>query len=173
MEPADVMLVLLAQQGDRDALNKLLERVQDRLFRYISRLLNNSAVAEDALQETLLRIARKIQWLNEPTLFETWAYRIASREVFRMAKRSGVAAATERLEFDLAAPEAEPPRMTWDELSRLTRELSPECRAVMALHYGEDRPLKDVAGILDVPLGTVKSRLAYGLMRLRTMVSEP
>lgn len=173
MEPADVMLVLLAQQGDRDALNKLLERVQDRLFRYISRLLNNSAVAEDALQATLLRIARKIQWLNEPTLFETWAYRIASREVFRTAKRSGVAAATERLELDLAAPEAEPPRMTWDELSRLTRELSPECRAVMALHYGEDRPLKEVAEILDVPLGTVKSRLGYGLMRLRTMVSGP
>ena len=173
MEPADVMLVLLAQQGDRDALNKLLEGVQGRLFRYISRLLNNSAVAEDALQETLLRIARKIQWLNEPTLFETWAYRIASREVLRMSKRSGVVAATERLELDLAAPEAELPRMTWDELSRLTRELSPECRAVMALHYGEDRPLKEVADILGVPLGTVKSRLGYGLMRLRTMVSGP
>jgi len=173
MEPADVMLVLLAQQGDRDALNKLLERVQDRLFRYISRLLNDTAAAEDVLQETLLRIARKIQWLNEPSVFEAWAYRIASREVFRMAKRSGAAAVTEELDVDLAAPDVQPPRMTWDELGRLTRELSPECRAVMALHYGEDRPLKEVAEILDVPLGTVKSRLGYGLARLRGMVSRP
>ena len=118
-------------------------------------------------------IARKIQWLNEPTVFEAWAYRIASREVFRMAKRSGASAATERLELDLAAPEAEPPRMTWDELGRLTRELSTECRAVMTLHYGEDRPLKEVAEILDVPLGTVKSRLGYGLSRLREMLGKP
>jgi RNA polymerase sigma-70 factor (ECF subfamily) len=173
MEPIDVMLVLLAQQGDRDALNKLLEGVQDRLFRYISRLSNNSVVAEDVLQETLLRIARRIEWLNAPTMFETWAYRIASREVFRMAKRSGAAAATERLELDVAAPEFEPPRMTWDELGRLTGELSPECRAVLALHYGEDRPLREVAEILDVPLGTVKSRLGYGLTRLRGMLARP
>jgi RNA polymerase sigma-70 factor (ECF subfamily) len=173
MELADVMLVLLAQQGDRNALNKLLERVQDRLFRYISRLLNNSAAAEDVLQETLLRIARKIQWLNEPAFFETWAYRIASHEVFRMAKRSGAAAATESLEIDVAAPEAEPPRLTWDELSRLTCDLSPGCRAVLVLHYGEDRPLQEVAEILDVPLGTVKSRLGYGLTRLRVMLSTP
>jgi RNA polymerase sigma-70 factor (ECF subfamily) len=173
MEPADVMLVLLAQQGDRDALNKLLERVQDRLFRYVSRLLNNSAVAEDVLQEALLRIARKIGYLDEPKMFETWAYRIASREVFRMAKHSRTAAATEGLELDVAAPEVAPPRMTWDELGRLTGELSPECRAVMALHYGEDRPLKEVAEILDVPLGTVKSRLGYGLTRLRGMLARP
>jgi len=173
MEPGDVMLVLRAQQGDREALNTLLERVQERLFRYIARLLNDTAAAEDVLQETLLRIARKIQWLSEPAFFETWAYRIASREVFRMAKRSGATAATEQLDSELAAPESEPPRMTWDELDRLTRELSPQCRSVMALHYGEDRPLKEVAMILEVPLGTVKSRLGYGLSRLREMLSKP
>ena len=173
MEPADVILVLLAQQGDREALNKLLEGVQGRLFRYIARLLDDSSAAEDVLQETLLRIARKIRWLNQPALFEAWAYRIASREVFRLAKRSGATVATERLDLELAAPEAEPPRMTWEELGRLTRELSPECHAVMVLHYGEDRPLKEVAAILDVPLGTVKSRLGYGLTRLREMLSRP
>jgi RNA polymerase sigma-70 factor (ECF subfamily) len=173
MEPADVMLVLLAQQGDRDALNTLLERVQDRLFRYISRLLDHSAAAEDVLQEALLRIARKIHKLNEPKMFDTWAYRIASREVFRMAKRSGASAVTEGLDCDVAAPEVEPPRLTWDELGRLTSELSPECRAVLALHYGEDRQLKEVAEILDVPLGTVKSRLGYGLTRLRGMLARP
>jgi len=172
MEPAEVLLVLMAQQGDRDALNKLLERVQDRLFRYISRLLNNTGAAEDILQETLLRIARKIQWLSEPAVFETWAYRIASREVFRQSRRSGTVAATEQPDLDHAAPIAEAPRMTWEELGRLTRDLSPECRAVVALHYGEDRPLKEVAEILDVPLGTVKSRLNYGLTRLRHMLGE-
>jgi RNA polymerase sigma-70 factor (ECF subfamily) len=173
MEPADVMLVLLAQEGDRDALNKLLTRAQDRLFRYIARLLHDSAAADDVLQETLWRIARKIQWLSEPAAFDAWAYRIASREVFRVARRSGSLAAPEPLELDVAAPEVEPPRMTWDELDGLTRELSPQSRAVFALHYGEDRPLKEVAEILDVPLGTVKSRLGYGLTRLRRMLDSP
>ena len=46
-------------------------------------------------------------------------------------------------------------------------------RAVMTLHYGEDRSLKEVAAILDVPLGTVKSRLGYGLSRLRAMLAKP
>ncbi len=174
MEPADLMLVLLGQQGDRAALNKLLERVQLRLFRYISRLLSNdAAAAEDVLQETLLRIARKLRWLEDASVFEAWAYRIASREVYRSVKRSGAAAATEPLDDDVAAPEFQPPAMTWDELSRLTSVLSPASRAVFALHYEEDRPLQEVAEILDVPLGTVKSRLGYGLKQLREVLNKP
>ena len=169
MKPSDVMLVLLAQQGDRDALNRLLEGVQERLFRYVSRLLSTDAAgAEDVLQETLLRIARKLPWLSDARLFEAWAYRIASREVYRAFAASQPA---EPLDDELTVPEGAPPALTSDELDRMTRSLSPASRAVLVLHYQEDRPLEEIATILDIPLGTVKSRLAYGLKRLREMVA--
>lgn len=168
MKTAGVMLVLLAQQGDRDALNRLLQGLQERLFRYISRLLSGDAAgAEDVLQETLLRIARKLPWLSEATLFEAWAYRIASREVYRAFAASQQ---SEPLDEDLTVPAGEPPALSADELNRMTRSLSPASRAVLLLHYEEDRPLEEIATILSIPLGTVKSRLAYGLKRLREMV---
>lgn len=169
MKTADVMLVLLAQQGDRDALNRLLQGVQERLFRYISRLLSaDAARAEDVLQQTLLRIARKLPWLSEASLFEAWAYRIAAREVYRAF---GASQQSEPLDEELTAPEEEPPAPTAEELNRMTQSLSPASRAVLLLHYEEDRPLEEIATILGIPLGTVKSRLAYGLKRLREMVA--
>ncbi len=86
---SELMLVLLAQQGDREALNSLLALVQPRLFRYIRGVLrSDSNSAEDVLQETLLRIVRKLGWLTEPHAFEAWIYRIASNEAYRAVKRS-------------------------------------------------------------------------------------
>ena len=171
MERTDLMLVLLAQQGDRAALNKLLESVQSRLFRYVCRLLsNNAAQAEDVLQETLLRIARKVSWLSDPRVFEAWAYRIASREAHRAMRRSGRAAMEDSLDADIAAPEVDSPSMTWGELSLFIDELSPATREVIVLHYGEDLSLDAVAQILEIPLGTVKSRLGSGLKKLRELM---
>jgi RNA polymerase sigma-70 factor (ECF subfamily) len=171
MERTDLMLVLLAQQGDRAALNKLLESVQERLFRYICRLLSNHAAqAEDVLQETLLRIARKVSWLNEPSVFNAWAYRIASREAHRAMRRFGRTALEESLDADIAAPEVELPLMTWAELGRFIDGLSPATREVIVLHYGEDLSLDAVAQILEIPLGTVKSRLGSGLKKLRELM---
>ena len=163
-----LMLVLLGQQGDRDALNTLLERVQDRLFRFIRGMLSGDASsAEDVLQETLLRIARKLPWLTEPQAFDAWAYRIASNEAYRAARRSR-RRMTEQLEDDGLIAETPPAlRLDAEQLQSMLAELSPASRAVVVLHYQEERPLEEIASILAIPLGTVKSRLGYGLRRLR------
>jgi RNA polymerase sigma-70 factor (ECF subfamily) len=173
MERTDLMLVLLAQQGDRAALNKLLESVQNRLFPYICRLLSNDATqSEDVLQETLLRIARKVSWLNDPRVFDAWAYRIASREVHRAMRRFGRTEMEDPLDADIAAPEVESPSMTWEELSLFIDGLSSATRGVIVLHYGEDLSLDAVAQILEIPLGTVKSRLGSGLKKLRELMKN-
>jgi RNA polymerase sigma-70 factor (ECF subfamily) len=168
MTRAEMMLVLFAQQGDREALNRLLEQFQTRLFRYVRGLLGNDASsAEDVLQETLLRIARKLTWLTEPQAFEAWAYRIASNETYRVLGRSKAQIATEQLDDDMPATEAVSLRLTGEELGRMIVDLSPASRAVVLLHYQEERPLDEIASVLAIPLGTVKSRLAYGLKCLR------
>ena len=75
----ETLRVLLAQAGDREALDELFKSVQTPLYGYILSLAGDRALAEDILQEVLIRIYRKLRWLREPELFRPWAYRIATR----------------------------------------------------------------------------------------------
>ena len=163
--------VLRAQAGDREALEALLTRVQAPLFRYLRAVTGDEALAEDALQEALFRIYRKLDWLRDPALFEPWAFRIASRIAFKkLAKARRLR--EEPLEHDVAEAEAEP-RPDVDRLFEHLDALSPASRAVLTLHYAQSMTLQQVSEVLGISLGTVKSRLAYGLRRLRVAVEKP
>ena len=87
MRDSEAWLVLRAQSGDREAVEMLLETLQRPLHRYVLRLIGNRPSADDVLQETLMRIYRKLRWLDDPTVFRPWAYRIASREALRFLAR--------------------------------------------------------------------------------------
>jgi RNA polymerase sigma-70 factor (ECF subfamily) len=163
-DPHERRLVLRAQSGDRDAFDALLREVTPALLRYVTRVAGDAAMAEDVVQETLVAIVRKIAWLSDPSLFRPWAYRIASREAFRALKRKRVFAdAMEDVPFE------EAPADPWqrERLLASLETLSPASRAVITLHYLEEMPLSEVAAVLDLKPGTVKSRLAYGLAQLR------
>src|SRR6267143_4463826 len=82
-----VMLVLRAQLGDRDALDKLYCSIFPNLLRFLDGIVQNVATAEDVMQEVFLLIYRKIRWLREPEHFRAWAYRLAAREAIRTANR--------------------------------------------------------------------------------------
>ncbi len=161
-------LVLRAQSGDREALEELLERVQQPLFRYLRHLTGNEDLAADLLQETFVRLYQKLTWLREPELFLAWAYRIASREAFRRLKverqRPEWVPEPEILET-LAShdPEAAPHQEWIAQVPELVASVSPASRAVLVLHYLEELPLREVGDVLGISLGTVKSRLSYGL----------
>lgn len=157
-------LVLRAQSGDREAFDALLREAGPPLLRYVTRVTGNATLAEDVVQDSLVAIVRKIAWLSDPSLFRAWAYRIASRLAFRALKK-------ERRFVepgDESAYEEHPddPWMRERLLASLDR-LSPGSRAVITLHYLEEMPLSEVAVVLDLNVGTVKSRLAYGLAQLR------
>lgn len=156
-------LVLRAQSGDRDAFEALLKDIAPPLLRYVTRVVGEPALAEDVVQEALIAIVRKIAWLSDPSLFRAWAYRIASREAFRALKKRHV---TEPLE-DLAYEETSIDPWQRERLLASLDSLSPASRAVITLHYLEEMPLSEVAAVLDLTTGTVKSRLSYGLARLR------
>jgi RNA polymerase sigma-70 factor (ECF subfamily) len=126
------------------------------------------------LQDVLVLVFRKLKWLETPALFRPWAFRIASRAGFRRLKR--VSRLSER-EIDertivgVPAPDTAPPEALLEQLHTISG-LSPASRAVLVLHYQEDMTLPDIAAVLDLPLGTVKSRLAYGLTTLRKQVGR-
>ena len=160
--------VLRAQCDDREALESLLRSVQSSLHRYLARLVG-PGTGDDVLQETLIIIVRKLKWLDDPTLFRAWAFRVASRLAFRHLKKErrwSQQVRDEAVLDEIAAPIQSPPAELLPELLS-SDALSPASRAVLALHFQEELSLPEVAAILEIPLGTVKSRLAYGLASLR------
>lgn len=165
----EILLVLRAQVGDREALEALLRRTQPSLFRYISGLVGPSD-APDVLQEVLLRICQKLVLLREPEFFRAWAFRVSSRAAFAFLKRE--LRWSERYDDQVALEniadlEHEPATQLLRELPEFLQEVPPASHAVLSLHYGQDLSLAEVAAVLEISVGTVKSRLAYGLSVLR------
>jgi RNA polymerase sigma-70 factor, ECF subfamily len=171
-QPDEAIWVLRAQCGDREALERLLLDVQPLLRRYVASLVG-STDADDLVQEVPLQIFRKLAWLRAPELFRPWAFRIASRLAFRHLK------AKRRLPQEVGAQALDnipavtaPP--TASELAAMpaVAGVSPASRAVLHLHFQHDLTLAEVAVVLDIPLGTVRSRLAYGLAVLRKLLQK-
>jgi RNA polymerase sigma-70 factor, ECF subfamily len=173
----EMWLVLRAQAGDREALDDLLKAIGEPVYRYVLRLVGQREMAEDILQEVFIRIYRKLGWLKEPALLRPWVYRIASREAFRFLKRERRWSEQIRDEAILEAVQAESSAEDagaelLEQLPQLISRVSPASRAVLILHYLHDMPLTEVADVLGLSPGTVKSRLAYGLACLRRALGE-
>ncbi len=164
----EIFLVLRCQSGDREAFDQLLKSIEIRLWRYISNLTGGGDLADDILQEVFLIIYRKIGWLNDPHLFRPWVYRIATRETFRILKKRSNW--REDVLDDSLLESVIQPEPAIDLDMRILKRISPASRAVLMLHYLEELSLNETANILDISVGTVKSRLAYGLRRLREQV---
>ena len=165
--PSDqTLLVLLAQTGDRTALEQLLRNCHAPLRRYITRLAG-ADLADDILQETSIQIFRKLQFLREPAVFQAWTLRIASRIAIAHLKRAHRWQPLDDAPLETVTPSSdlgEPPDAAF--LSLLDH-VSPASRAVLLLHYQHDLSLEETAAILDIPVGTAKSRLHYGVAALR------
>lgn len=166
--PQEAQWVLRAQFGDREAIEALLRAVQPMLMRYV-RAIAGPRAAEDVSQEVMVTVYRKLWTLSSPDLFRPWMFRIASRTAFHHLKKRR--RWPDHLRDDDALPELAAPDFSEiasrvDELLQDPR-VTPASRAVLALHFKEGLTLPEVAAVLDVPLGTVKSRLAYGLATLR------
>jgi RNA polymerase sigma-70 factor (ECF subfamily) len=161
------LLVLLAQTGDRAALEQLLRNSYAQLRSYITRLAG-AGLADDILQETSIQIFRKLPFLREPAVFRAWTLRIASRIAFSHLKRA-------RRWQPLNTGPPEPITTPSPNLGEapdaaffaLLDHVSPASRAVLLLHYQQDLSLEESAAILEIPIGTAKSRLHYGVTTLR------
>lgn len=162
-------LVLRAQAGDRVALEQLLRLCQERLRPYVATMLGDHDRASDVMQELLLTVYRKLGGLKEPKAFWGWARRIASRIVMaEIAARRNAAVTEEPLVDDVTEmtdSAAASELRSW--APKALQLLPPASREVLLLHYYEDMTIQEISAVLDIPVGTVKSRLAYGLSTLR------
>jgi RNA polymerase sigma-70 factor (ECF subfamily) len=137
----------------------------DRTFRVAAVILGNREDAEDALSDAALRAWQHVDSLREPARFDAWFTRIVvnvCRDRLRGRRRPVVLTADPPTTGDPFSAAVERSAL-YDALADLT----PEHRAVVALHYLEGLTVEEIAGHLGTPVGTVKSRLHYGLSRLR------
>jgi RNA polymerase sigma-70 factor (ECF subfamily) len=153
----------------------VLGSIRDALFAHIVRLVDDRDIAEDVLQETLYTIARRLPTLRDPQWFRAWVYRIATRHAVRRSRREKFWIAAER-EETLATVEATELTALYEaELHQLLRnsisELPPASQLIVRMHYLDELSYAEIAEALEIPLGTVKSRVAYGITSLRSKLA--
>jgi RNA polymerase sigma factor (sigma-70 family) len=167
----DRSLVEQAQRGDRDAFQELAFAVSDRLFALAHRILRDFDAANDALQVALVRIWRDLPSLRDPDRFESWAYRTLVRACHDQIRSNRRVAANLRL-VNVGATLGDPADEVDDreELERAFRRLSAEQRAVIVLQYYRGLTLPEIAEVLQLPVGTVRSRIHYAKRILRAAV---
>jgi RNA polymerase sigma-70 factor, ECF subfamily len=165
-------LVGRARKGDRDAFASLVHQVSDGLFAVAHRILRDSGLAEDALQDALITAWRKLPHLREPERFDAWVHRILVHACYAEARRSRQWAANVRvLQVDgPAAPDAQLSIADRDELEQAFRRLPLEQRVVFVYHHYLGLPLVEIAETLGIPAGTARSRLHYATRALRAAI---
>lgn len=155
-----------AQQGDHDAFDQLVLHVTDRLYSVAYRILRNGPSAEDATQHALVAIWRQLPRLRDPDRFDAWAYRLlvnASYAEYRRRRREAPSGSL----TDGATDDPYVSVHDRDQLERGFARLSAEQRAVLVLQHYVSLSHDEMADVLGIPVGTVRSRLhgARGAMR--------
>jgi RNA polymerase sigma-70 factor, ECF subfamily len=167
-----IALVERAQAGDRDAYELLARNAAQRLFLVASQLLRDRDAAEDAVQQTLVAIWRDLGSLRDPERFNAWTYRILiryCRAEQRRHRRMGVAIA----DLSDRATTSHDPTIdvsTRDLIGRAFEGLSHDHRVVVVLHHLMGLSLGEIAEIVDVPYGTVGSRLHHAMRSMRAAI---
>ena len=167
----DFTLIRAVQNGDMVAFNSLVDRYKDRLMNVIGRMLSSVEEAQDIVQETFVRVYQHRQSFNFQHCFSTWIYTIAlnlARNELRKRKKFKFFDITEMKgnETDFAVEMKLPSRLP-EALSAAIRELPEKYRVAFLLRDIQELPYEEVAKMLGVPLGTVKSRVNRARMMLR------
>lgn len=172
----DEYLVSLSQAGSSEALDGLARRWTPRLLRYVARVLGGSDSAEaarDVVQETWIGAIRGLRGLRDPAQFPAWIYGIATRKC-----ADAIRANTRRRRLDAQAAAGESSRPVENltseqqiDLAIAIRGLPPIHRAAVHLFYREELSVEEIASVLGIPAGTVKSRLHHARDALKRQLN--
>ncbi|WHX67276.1 RNA polymerase sigma factor SigW [Peribacillus frigoritolerans] len=168
-------------KGDHNAFGEIVEIYKDKVYQICFRMLGNRQEAEDLAQEAFVRAYVNIRSFNITMKFSTWLYRIATNLcIDRLRKKKpdyyldAEVAGTEGLNMysqiasDMAKPEEEVESLELQETIQVEIMKLPEkYRSVIVLKYIEELSLKEISEILDLPVGTVKTRIHRGREALR------
>jgi RNA polymerase sigma factor (sigma-70 family) len=172
------MIVAIARDRDRAAFAGLFEHFAPRVKSYMLRLGAASEAAEELAQETLLIVWRRAEAYDPAkAAASTWIFAIARNLRIDVARRANRAPLRDDPAFEISAPT--PPDAAFSAVEDEARigqaiaTLPPEQARVIKLSFFSDKPHSEIAAELELPLGTVKSRLRLAMNRLRALLEEP
>jgi RNA polymerase sigma-70 factor, ECF subfamily len=170
-------LVWRLRRGDRTACRELIDRHHAAIYGYLRAMGADQLTAEDLTQETYARVWEKIGSLRQADSLRSWLLIIARRQLLQLARRR-----RPEIEMRESLPEpADPDPGALFHLEESERDsdlrhavarLESSLRETITLHYFEDMSLREVASVLEVPVGTVKSRLHRALDQLYDLLEE-
>jgi RNA polymerase sigma-70 factor (ECF subfamily) len=173
IQPSDEELLAAHLRGDRDAFGQLVGRHERRVYGICLRMLGNREDAQDAAQETFVSALRRASSFRQEAAFSTWLYRIAVNASTDQARRRGRARTTPLEPGDAGMADPVPGRgdpgdavATAVTVQAALTRLPEEFRAAVVLCDLLRLPYAEAAAILDVPVGTVKSRVYRGRLAL-------
>jgi RNA polymerase sigma-70 factor, ECF subfamily len=161
--------------GDREALAELYQRYQRTLFSYLQQLTPDYGLAEELLQDTLVAVWKSAHRFEGRSSVQTWLIGIARRQAHNTLRQRKLPLIDEAELDGLASTDPEPEDFTLayvarEELVGAFQQLAPVHREVLVLTFVHELSYQETASILDVPVGTVKSRLSNARRMLRALL---
>lgn len=186
---SDEELVARAQSGEYDAYEEIVRRYQDKAFRLAFSLMKNETDAQDVVQEAFLNMYRKLDTFKGQSQFGSWMYRVvvnaALMRLRKKKRRSEVPVDDDEGEFReddyyvasvpewrVRADEAAENRELRQKIIEAVDELPPKYQTVFLLKEVEGLPLKEIAEVVDLSVGGVKSRLHRARLHLRATLES-
>jgi RNA polymerase sigma factor (sigma-70 family) len=151
------LLVLEAQNGNKKAFECLVAIFNPQLVKFASNLSGNHALAEDAVQDVWISISKKLSKLEDPRAFKSWIFRALRWRVLDLIKAKSYQFETIK-ESNLSV-ELDESEIERQQLRKMIDKLPDRDRSVIYLFYLAEMPLAEISLVLEIPVGTVKSRL--------------
>lgn len=170
------LLVLKTKEGDRRAIQQLVELWQSRLHAHARRIIGDDEIARDIAQDAWMSIISSIYSLEDPARFRAWAFRIVTNKAVDWTRRQQRERRLIREARQNAEVETNSPVQTASgnedvtNLQSAIRQLPAEQRALLSMFYIDQMPLSEIADALAIPVGTVKSRLFNSRRELKSII---
>jgi RNA polymerase sigma-70 factor (ECF subfamily) len=163
-------LVTRAQQGDREAFSELVRCHREGVINVVYRMCGDAALAEDAAQEAFIRAWQHLASYQPRSAFRNWVYRIAANVALDALRRERETVDVDAVPVAAPGPGPEAALIEKERAGRVRQAvlaLPPASRAVLVLREYEGLSYQEIAYTLDIPMGTVMSRLNYARNRIR------
>ncbi|WP_440903748.1 RNA polymerase sigma factor [Catenovulum sp. SX2] len=174
MQQAEIdLLVMSAQSGNQAAFAKLVSSFNQPLLHFGYRLCANPELVKDAVQETWLNTAKSLHKLNDPSAFRCWLYQNLRWRITDLARKQQLVdhnEITDKLD-DVAAQNKQASNVS-DELTKAIAQLGDIEQQVLHLFYLDEMKMVEIAAVLSIPVGTVKSRLDRARKQLKTLLED-
>ena len=171
---ADELLAVRCQLGERGAFEDLIARWHEPLWRYLRRLTSNDDVAADLAQDTWIRVMRGIASLRDPANIRPWVFGIARRVAMDRLRLQYARPQADDVDFEsiAAMPDDHEPEVSLAALDAAMSTLPITDRETLTLFYLRELSIDEMATLLAIPAGTIKSRLFRARQALRTQLES-